>query len=307
MSLNKNKYFFEVRLLLVAFMFACSLWYIVVGNAHIESDIVVRLEYRSLPANLAISDNIIKSVNVRMRASSEVFHRLESRDLFYPIDLSTMKSGANVVPIEIDKMIDFKSFDILNVDPAYVVVEIDTITTKTIPIQVDFIAMKNDDLQISNVSISPTVVEIQGPSTLLRDLEYLFIPFDLNKVEKEEHYSRPLQVLVSEHLVVNTPVVTLSFDVVAEKKQVEIRRSVSLENIPAKYKVHPKNISLILDVPPSKVRDGVLDSAFSSQIRVVATGYPDITAGDNISVQVILPENMKLLEMNPSVVTLEFN
>lgn len=288
-------------------MFACGLWYAVVGNAHIENNVVVRMEYRSLPENLVILDDIVKSVNVQMRASSEVFQRLEKSNLIYSVDLSTMKSGANVISIDIENMTDFKSFDIIDIDPAYLVVEIDEITTKTIPIQVDFIAMKNDDLQISNVKISPTVVEIQGAATLLHDLEYLSVPFDLNKVEKEEYYSRPLQVVVSEHLAVNTPVITLSFDVVADKSQIEIRRPVSLENIPKGYRVQPKNISLILDVPPSKVRDGVLDSAFSSQIRVVVTGYPGIAAGDNVSVQVMLPESMKLLEVNPSFVTIELN
>ena len=97
-------------------MLACGLWYVIVGNAHIESIIAVRVEYQSVPADLVVSEGMIDVVKVRVRASAELLQRLANRDLAYPIDLSKIESGANVVPIEIAQMVSFNGFDILGVD-----------------------------------------------------------------------------------------------------------------------------------------------------------------------------------------------
>ena len=222
MSSAKNKYFFEINVLLVAFMFACGLWYIVVGNAHVESNIAVRVEYRSLPTKFVTAEDTTNTINVRVRASGELLQNLTNRDLYYSINLSKIERGANVIPIEIGTMVDFKGVDIINVDPTYVVVEVDTIATKTIPIKINFTGMENKDLEIRNIAISPAVVNIKGPTAMLRDLEYLPMVFDLNKMKKIGSHSRPLQLVVPGHLSVDTPVATLSFDVVAKKTPAKI-------------------------------------------------------------------------------------
>jgi len=290
MSSAKNKYFVEIKILLVAFIFACGLWYIVVGNEQIESDIIVPLEYRSLPTSLVMLEETIDTVNLRVRASSKLLQSLESRDLSYPIDLSNVESGANIVHIEIAKMPNFKGLDVISIDPAYVVVEVDSITTKNVPIQIDFIAMKGDGLQISKVNVSPSIVEVEGPATILRDLEYLTVPFDLNKVAEEGAYSRPLQLVAPAHLTVKAPLATLSFNV-AKKNQAKKPRPANSKTPPTKYSIQPKKTDLpaksSTKTPVGSVQENILDSTSSSQVGAIVNNYSKITMGETISAQTI--------------------
>ncbi len=301
-SINE-KFLAELKLWLLALTMSLALWYVVVGNASIESSLTIPIEYRNLPKNFVVVGDTVQNIEVEVLSTSELYDSLKNKNLNYRADLSEVVNGANVIPIDISSIIE--GVDILKVSPEYVVVEVDTITKKSVPVHVNFAMNNNDDLQISNVVISPVSVEISGPSTLLREVKSIDVPFDINMVDDEGYYSRTLQLMAPDGLSLSVPVITLSFDVFTEKAFIEVNKLVNLENMPDGYKVNPKSVELALEVAASKVIDDVLDPSLNSQIKVIVNGFRDIADGMILSVQINLPKNIKVLSTNPPFVTIE--
>lgn len=235
MSLNSKKkeikYLYEIKAFVVAFLLACGLWYVVVGNDHLESNIAVRVEYGSLPDDLIVADGRIENIYVRVKSSTELLKRLDNKDIIYRVALNEAKRGINVIPINMNQIPDLSGFKLLGVDPQYIVMEVDEIKTKLIPIRVDFQAFDEEDFYLSNLRISPSMIEVKGPANLLDELDFVPVAFDLNKVANTGHYARPLQVSLGEHLKSDTPVITLNFDVDLETSEVQITRPVLIHTL----------------------------------------------------------------------------
>ncbi len=296
-----NKYFSEILTLIMAFIVACGLWYVVVGNAHLENMLNIPLEFRNLPKNFILVNNNANSIDVQILASSELYASLKNRNLSYRVDLSNVKDGANVVPVDIHLVLD--GVDITKISPEHIVVEVDTITKKSIPIHVDFSLNDREDLEISNVIIAPASITIEGPSSLLNEMEFLKVPFDINNVDGEGFYSRNLQLIAPKGLSLSVPVTTLSFDVITEKTVIEVNKPIISNNLPNGFKIKPKSTVLNLEVPAGKVIDNVLDPALNSQIQVSVTGFNGVTEGTRLSVQINLPKTVKIIDINPSTIS----
>ncbi len=303
MSSVKHQYFTEIKTFCMAFILACGLWYVVVGNAHLVGELVVPVEYRSLPKNFVLVDGATPNIEVEIMATPELLNSLQNRILSYKVDLSTVKHGSNVIPITVDDVV--QGVDVLKVEPSYLVVEVDTVTRKNVPIYIDFTHNENEDLQISNVAVSPSTVDVTGPSSLLKDVTFISVPFDVNKLDDEGRYSRSLQLSAPKGLKLGMPITTLSFEVETEKTVINVNKPIILEKMPAGLKLNPRSIELILEVAAGAILDDVLEPTINTQIRVSVIGNENVQVGQTLPVQIVLPKNITVLEINPSLVTVE--
>lgn len=339
------KYLYEIKALIVAFFVACGLWYVVVGNDHLESNIAVRVEYGSLPENLIVADGRIETVYVRVKSSTELLKRLDNSDLIYRVDLNDTKKGVNVIPINMSQITNLNGFKLLSVDPQYIVMEVDEIKSKILPIRIEFNSFDEEDLYVSNLRISPSMIEVRGAAHILDELDFIPILFDLAKVPNQGHYSRPLQVSLSDNLKTQNPVINIDFDVNLETNTIDIIRPVmirskeitNLEQIaqqahnatPSKAENHTNNM-------PSNKSEDTNEQAHTSQayrlhpraiqlnLEVPASKITEDTldlnitsqvevfineiddmAGATLPIEVKLPRHVKLISMEPENVFVE--
>lgn len=333
------KYLYEIKALIIAFFLACGLWYVVVGNDHLESNIAVRVEYGSLPEHLIVADGRLETIYVRVKSSTELLKRLDNSDIIYRVALNDAKKGVNVIPINMSQITDLNGFKLVSVDPQYIVMEVDEIKSKILPIRIEFESFEEDDLYVSNLRISPSMIEVRGAAHILDELEFISIPFDLAKVPNQGHYSRPLQVSLQHNLKTKTPVITLDFDVNLETSTVDIIRPVMIhtkeladleklheaellsqestinfdtsaseqkdvEHTSQAYTLHPRAVKLTLEVPTSKITEDTLNLNITSQVEVFINEVDEMV-GAILPVEIKLPRHVQLISMEPENIYVE--
>ena len=127
MSSVTESHWQTVKYILLSLLLAVGLWYVVIGSAQVEAQFDLRVDYRGLPEGLVVRDGMVNRISVRLRGPGELLRGLHSRDLAYTVDLSEVKKGANVLPLSVDSLTDLKSYEVVDVSPSRLVLEVDAL------------------------------------------------------------------------------------------------------------------------------------------------------------------------------------
>src|SRR5258706_2588395 len=95
--------FRQLGLKMLAIALASLLWLTVAGEHVVERSLRVPLEFRNIPEALEIVGNTPDSVDVRLRRSSAVLSRLQSREIVAVLDLSSARTGSRLFHIRSDE------------------------------------------------------------------------------------------------------------------------------------------------------------------------------------------------------------
>lgn len=305
-SLAAKKIYAEnLKILILAFVLSCGLWYIVVGSSQIEGDIPLRVEYLQLPDDLMITKGMEDTIRVRVRASAERLRSIQNKDFVYPIDLKNSVVGANVFPVEIDaSYTDFKGMEILSVTPSYLLLETDELLEKVVPIELVFSEKENDDLYIRNLSLSPAEVKLRGPKEKVENITSLKVNFDINQVEKAGEYSKSLPLVLPELVEADKPVTKISFETWFDLVPVSLSRLVQLDKDSGSFITEPRTVTIELEIPQSKMDSFNVDPSYMAQVRAAVQSSNAFADGQVLPVHISLPKGANLLSVTPQYVKL---
>ena len=73
------------------------LWYFVAGEDQVDINMLVPIEILNLPANLTISNQHKKEIEVTVRGPRSIIQEMRSRNITRPVDLSGAKPGTIVI------------------------------------------------------------------------------------------------------------------------------------------------------------------------------------------------------------------
>lgn len=284
------------RSILLSLFFAVGLWYVVTGSAQVEADVAVRVEYRGLPSGLLVEEGMINSVNVRLRGPAELLRSLHDRDLTYTVDLSEVKRGANVIPLEPGRLLEFKAYEVVNSRPNRLVLEVDALAEKIVPLEAMVTPPgEASELRLANVLLEPSFVSVQGPEHLVKALDKLEVKYDANRDAEAGARSVSLAIVAPDLVEVTPPVTTLRYTLAARTELLDLERLVQLDGgTLSEYTVTPPRVKLRVDVPEAKTND----SSYLASIRVIAR-VPELAkgAGARVSVLVMLPPGAHLVDV----------
>ena len=89
--------------LLVAFAVAVGMWYVVSVRDRLEVQLEVGIEYNGIPSGLVVTDGLVSKVQVRLRGPEILLRSISSRSLTEAINLSNIKKGTIIVPVDSDQ------------------------------------------------------------------------------------------------------------------------------------------------------------------------------------------------------------
>lgn len=162
--------------LILSLIMAIGLWYSVSGSEKIETQIEVRVDYRGIPSNLAISEGIISKVKVRVKASAGQIATLYNRDSpAFLMDLSGLVKGENILPIPISKFPFWGGVEVIDVVPSNIILEVDAVKSKKVPLTIDLVNLTKNQKKELSVSVEPSVVTIKGPEEMIDALSSLAV------------------------------------------------------------------------------------------------------------------------------------
>ncbi len=291
----------QVIYLIVSFVLALSLWYMLVGSEQVEAQVEVRLDYKSQPDGLVVREGLINRALVRLRGPAELLRGLHSRDLSFTVNLSGLKRGANVLPLNLDALGEFKAYDVVDVNPSRLVIEADALMQRALPLSVDLVPLpEGSPYSVSNVLLDPPVVSVRGPESLGRGLENLSVRLDPAMNLEVGAHVESLAVEAPDQLEVTPPVATLRYTLALKTTRIDIKRMVQMDS-PERdaLTISPQHINLSVEVPEGKAKD----AAYLAAIRVVVR-QPDALEGNTgVPVLVVLPSGSRLVSVDPATVS----
>jgi len=146
---------------------AVAVWFFVVDvENQTRTDFfpgVMPVEAVNVPQGLAVSSLSQPQVRVRISADKDIWNDISVNDFKATVDLSGMKQREATVSVRVT--VDRGDVDVDEVDPPQVVVDLEPVITRVVPVKPREVGTVPLGYSLSELKISPEEVAVSGPST----------------------------------------------------------------------------------------------------------------------------------------------
>lgn len=286
----------------MAFIMAVTLWYMVTGRERVEVVSDVRLEFKGIPQNLVVREGLVDKVSVRVRGPKGLVRVMNARDLTHAIDLSGLKRGTNIVPLAAEKLPEARAFEVVEISPARLTLEVDAIIEKDVPVAVEVSGAMPVDMRIDKTEVTPSRVRLRGPEALVSPLTQVKVPVAAPALD----HAGTLEVQATPTLPESTEAapstVSVRFVTALRSKERTLRREVDAK-APQGLRVRqiaPRTVTLLLEMPASMAGDAETLRAIRVHVDV---GEDAVPGQVKLPVRVDLPDKVRLKDVSPGTVS----
>ncbi|MUM76866.1 YbbR-like domain-containing protein [Pseudodesulfovibrio sp. F-1] len=156
--------------MLLALGLAIFTWFLVTGREVIETWVEMPVIMTNPPEGLIIEEGMVEKIQVRLRGPKGLVGNLSSQTLNYPLDVSRLGVGQQVVEIDASRLPLSSAYEIIEVRPNRLRLVVDRRMTKSIALEAAWSGQLNPDYVLREVRVTPQTVEVRGPETKLRKL-----------------------------------------------------------------------------------------------------------------------------------------
>lgn len=164
-TVNSNWYY---RIL--ALFLALVSWYLVTGRERVETWVKVRIEVAGLAEGLVLLGNPRDSIDVLVRGPKGLVRKIEPGSLVYTLDARKLVAGVNTIVVEPGAIPLSKLFEVAEVRPSKLELDVDRRQSKTVPVRVVFQDASGRDYKLS-AALEPAQVTISGPESVLKNIK----------------------------------------------------------------------------------------------------------------------------------------
>lgn len=163
----------EMARALVALGLAFGLWLFLADHRDAEILAPAALELRNVPPGLEIVDQSVQRVDVRLRGASGLLADAPLQGLRAQLDLSDGAPGERTWFLGAEAVEAPSGVQVMRVTPPQVVLRLDRTLTTTVRVSPRVLGEPATGFEIHRIVIEPPVVAVEGPESLLRDLEQI--------------------------------------------------------------------------------------------------------------------------------------
>ncbi len=149
---------------------AVAIWFVVIDSQNTpRTDFfpgLINVEAANVPQDRAVSRLSEPSVSVRISADDDVWGGLSVSDFKASVDLSAVEQSEATVAVRVS--VDRGDVKIVEVSPPQIVVDVEPLTTRTVPVQVKLIGTPPLGYGLSESKVSPENVNVSGPESLVK-------------------------------------------------------------------------------------------------------------------------------------------
>lgn len=156
-----------------------SLW----GKQTLDVPLVINNQ----PSNLVVISNNIPTISVRVDNNND--QGINVKSLFAYVDLKDAVAGEHSYEVFMDVP---EGLSIENISPSTVVLKLDTVKDKIVPVRVDIKGTPPAGFVVGNPVITPPVVNVRGPTSILQNLEEVSIEVDVTGARETMRVARPV-------------------------------------------------------------------------------------------------------------------
>ncbi len=287
---------YNIHIKLLCLLLSFLLFLYVRYQKEYSKDFISKVQVRNKPSNLVIINDIKDTININIKGFRDNIYDIP-RSFDSYIDLANAKVGSNNYRVEFDDDIGIYDNLYISVNPNIIAVVLDELYTKEVPIVLKTSSTNN----VSNMTISPSVVKISGAKSIVDSIDSINTEF----LYLETHhldYTTNLKLELYDNIEAN--INSINVDIVFKKdlKVVEFNDlDLHINNLNSQYSItSPSNL---------KIDKLVLEynSIFSNHIisytniflsldlsSITNTGYYS-----NIKVDVKVPEYANIVDVAP--------
>jgi YbbR domain-containing protein len=162
--------FRDLGLKVLAIALAALLWLTVAGEHVAERSMRVPLEFRNIPKELEIVGNPPTSVDVRIRGSSALLHRLEPGEVVVVLDLANARTGARLFHLRSEEVHTPYGIEVAQIVPGTLALDLEKSGRRRVPVMPAIDGDPAPGFVVGRVSSDPATVEIVGPESRIKQL-----------------------------------------------------------------------------------------------------------------------------------------
>lgn len=291
---------------LLSVLFAVFLWYFVVGEDKVDTNVFVPVEIVNLPRDLVISNQYKKQLEVSVSGPRGLINGLSRQHVSRTVNLSKATPGTVVVRNE-PKSISFpRGIRVLRIQPAQMTLLLDRLIEKDLEIKPKTTGSPAPGYELVAVQLTPASMTLSGPQAVLGDESFLVTePINISGLKGTTQKQIPLEIKPAIADLIGEPVV--SARVIIKEKTVEKLVDdvpVTLTHEPGDeftYKLSPKTVDIKVKVPlstakSSKKLQALLQARVSSENLAPGSYTLDVetTAGSGAEIVAVSPKTVTL-------------
>lgn len=242
----------EAGRVLLALGLALFLWYFVGSQDEAEILASGPIELRNVPPGLEVVGQSAQQVEVRLRGASALLRDAPPGILRAVVDLSGEGRGERSWFLGVDSVEAPAGVQVMRVDPSQVVLELERTLTATVRVSPRVLGEPATGFEIHRISIEPPELRIEGPESLLSELEQITTE-PISAQGLRETYARRLQLEVDPALrpAVREVEVRLRIGEERELRDLELRVRASGNAAAADCRIETPRIAASLRIPKS--------------------------------------------------------
>ncbi len=290
------------RVLLLSFVMASTLWYVVVIDETVDVQLDVQVEYKNIPKDLIVTEGLLHNIKVRLRGPEALLRDLPVSSRVHVIDLSNIRKGKNIIPFPNLQNKNLRAFDIHDITPSRVVIVADTLQERNVKIQPNIAASgTTSNIAIEDLSITPSNVLIRGPNETIKHIDSIPLQIRINPNSNPGPHSHKEILYIPQSYVTATPThVTVSYTVLSERKTLNLERKVRIgSNTPQNYSIEPDIIDVQVEVPELLANNS---SFLHGMVLSITPPLMDIESSAMVPLHIVLPEGMTLINELPKFI-----
>lgn len=210
---------------MVALVLSFGLWFFVGDEEGAEILASAPLELRHVPPGLEVVSQSVQQVDVRLRGASGLLRDAPLQGLSVHVDLTDEEPGERTWFLGTGDVELPPGVQVMRVDPSQVVLRLDRTVTTTVRVSPRVLGRPATGFEIHRIAIEPRELAVEGPESLLRDLEQITTE-PISAQGLRETYSQRLQIELDPALRPSVRRVDVRLHIGEEREARELRLGV---------------------------------------------------------------------------------
>lgn len=287
---------------LLSIALALFTWFLVTGREVVETWVDMPLVMTNPPEGLIIEDGLVDKIQVRLRGPKGLVGNLSSQNLTYPVDVSSLKIGNQVVEIESSRIPLPSTYEIIEVKPNRLRLTVDRRISKKIAIEAAWSGDIHPDYKLVEVAAAPDLVVIRGPETLLRKISKTRVVMKEDFPEDvPRRWAEDVALELPDEVEASPGQVRVEAFYGPKTRQIWVKVPLEVE-APEGYKatVSQNYVRLLIEGPVFLFRD----NEYRKDVLASLVFGSEMAPGKfDLDYDVLLPDGCRLEKKNPETVT----
>lgn len=159
----------QYRLLAVALALIC--WYLVTGRDKVDTWMEVPVELVKTSPDMVIREGLTTKINARIRGPKAMVRALDPKSLAYPLDLSSLETGVNVITFSPGEISVTGALTVVEVNPPRMELLVDRLISAQVEVTPDLDVHLDEDYELVRSASRPVAVTLRGPEQVLAGIE----------------------------------------------------------------------------------------------------------------------------------------